>query len=735
MRSVNTSFRQVILAVLSFFLLPVIAVAGVAPTVTNVMATQRENSFIVDITYDLTDADSDSLWVRLYFSPDGGATWPVLCTAVSGDVGDGVSPGSGLSIEWNADEDLPGEILSSCSMRVTASDAAMRPYFDGLWKSDLGGGNELPLAYMDTLAFANPFRISWRGTAPSTADMDPAELALIDTVYPFDDGLLGYKYLLPNDNCLPAMEDCWQPRRFNEATGDSFSFWGANAALDFYNDGSGVGPLREILPSGVFALKLNTIDVFDEQVTDYGQAQHFVVNYDPQTIILNGETDWAHPEDPQVYPYYVRLNDPVGQRYPFQAGDRIPDRTYVVFKALARDDPRDGTVDGSYKVNLTGFMQGVRQNLFGGLYGFSTDAAVPNPAPTWDLGIDGWYADTLGFLTGPNTEFTMNMQGIDETGRRDGTPAKLSFDVGYPPCLQCIEILPNQYDVSVWPPDLACVEDPATHPCFQDTTVVRVVQNPIPNDGNLEYMGPVVMLVDKSSYAVQIELSNAGYELSHYSIPANRYLMSVLLHGVDDPRDAWSEPVRRAMGWRYQVDYECDPYNLISDGGGNDDIVVPTWGEPGSGDGLTIDPASGLWRLDVEIVVPQNLFMGSQQYEMILRFVHAGQDEEIAAAIFAATTRQFGNGGLMAVMLDQTACGFMPTRPGKYYYFKGVRPPISDLPTNQTWRDCNLIVPDVKGSLDLSLGAMSSLAGSPATKYFRIILETNTGDFTCELSK
>ena len=32
------------------------------------------------------------------------------------------------------------------------------------------------------------------------------------------------------------------------------------------------------------------------------------------------------------------------------------------------------------------------------------------------------------------------------------------------------------------------------------------------------------------------------------------------------------------MGWAYQVDYECDPFNRIQDGGGNDNIHVADLG-------------------------------------------------------------------------------------------------------------------------------------------------------------
>ena len=69
--------------------------------------------------------------------------------------------------------------------------------------------------------------------------------------------------------------------------------------------------------------------------------------------------------------------------------------------------------------------------------------------------------------------------------------------------------------------------------------------------------------------------------------------MEILLHGLDNEKERWDEKERRMMGWAYQVDYECDPFNQIRDGGGNDDIKVPTWGKASNKEGLAIDPATG----------------------------------------------------------------------------------------------------------------------------------------------
>ncbi len=585
----------------------------------------------------------------------------------------------------------------------------------------------------DTVGFGVPYEVAWAGISPNIRGYSPEALALVDTVYPFDDGLFGYKWQLMGalgGNCLPSIEDCWHPRKFNEATGDSFSFFGTASSLMFTNDGSGTSPFRKLLPSGSVDLQVNSIDIAGVEVLNHLRPFSFVVNYDPETIMLTG-TDWAHPSDPEVYPYYILLNDAAKTHHPFSPGDRIPDRTYVVVKALARDNPKDNQT-GNFKIGFTGFMQGVRQNYSGGVFSFSTESSALNTEPAWDAGVDGWYADTLGFLTGPSTTFTINMQAVDEHDRRDGSPARLSFDVGYPPCLQCIELLPKTFSTSVWDPSLECVDDPASHPCFQDTTVMRITDLGAGAD-DLQFIQPIFMLVNKQTYFVKFSDSSVGEDQTNYVVDGKLYRMSVLLHGKDDVREAWAAAVRRTGGWRYQVDYECDPFNSIKDGGGNDDINQPTWGEPSDGVGLDIDPSSGLWRLSIDVVVPKDLFRGVDTYMLLLTFLQAGGDAEIAQLIFDATTRQFGDGFVRAVALDQTSCGTIPPRPGKYNYFKGVRPPLAELPAGLSWRDCNLAVPDIKDGLSLSRGAMASRGGEPVLKEFRLIVETDTGDFTCEM--
>lgn len=602
----------------------------------------------------------------------------------------------------------------------------------------IDGPDTIPIASgkSDTVGFGLPYHVYWTGSSPNVRGYDPAALALVDTVPPLE-GLYGYKWRIIGElggNCVPSLTDCWSPRKFNEATGDSFSYFGPRNNLLFLNNGSGSNPFQKLLPSGAVGLEVNSLDIAGVEVANFMRPFNFVVNYDPETRMVVG-LDPEHPDDPQEYPYYIRLNDPAQERHHFLPNQRIPDRTYVVVKALARDDPRDGKLDPDFGIAFTGFLQGVRQNFFGGEFSFFSETSEVNYQPTWPADTEnGWYADTLGFLTAPNTEFTIAMQALDEHGRRDGSPATLSFDVGFPPCVQCVEILPKSFSTSQFGSDLECHDNEGSHECFDGETVYNVTTQGIgPND--LEYVGPAFILVDKASGFTQTVTDTAGLGAANYKIEARLYRMQVLLHGQDDSLERWSQPLNRMMAWKYQIDYGCDPFNQIKDGGGNDDLNEPTWGTGGSNTGVTINTATGIWKIGVDVAVPASLIQVGPTFYLnnYLQFQIAGNDSELAQSLFEKSIRQSGSGTIQAVALDQTACGFVPTRPAQYNLFRQVRPSVAELLGGQTWRDCtlNLSIPDIQQGLTLSQGAMASLDGEPVTKRFRIVVKTPEGDFEC----
>ena len=68
------------------------------PEVANVRASQRADTKLVDIYYDATDADGDLLKIRVEISDNDGARYSVPAFALSGDIGEGIAPGTGKHI-------------------------------------------------------------------------------------------------------------------------------------------------------------------------------------------------------------------------------------------------------------------------------------------------------------------------------------------------------------------------------------------------------------------------------------------------------------------------------------------------------------------------------------------------------------------------------------------------------------------------------------------------------------
>ena len=76
-----------------------------APVVFNTSVVQRrDGSKLVDITYDLFDANGDLCEVSLKLSSDGGTTFNYIPNAafLSGDIGEDIAPGFGKAIIWDA---------------------------------------------------------------------------------------------------------------------------------------------------------------------------------------------------------------------------------------------------------------------------------------------------------------------------------------------------------------------------------------------------------------------------------------------------------------------------------------------------------------------------------------------------------------------------------------------------------------------------------------------------------
>jgi len=102
--------------------------AGAAPSVTNVRASQRAGTKLVDVCYDITSG-ANQVFVTVQVSTNAGATYDLTATSLTGDVGGGVTPDTGRRIVWDAGADWDGRYSPAVRFRVSASDWSVPPGF------------------------------------------------------------------------------------------------------------------------------------------------------------------------------------------------------------------------------------------------------------------------------------------------------------------------------------------------------------------------------------------------------------------------------------------------------------------------------------------------------------------------------------------------------------------------------------------------------------------------------
>ena len=93
-----------------------------APVVSNVRSAQRAGTRVVDIFYDLADADRGSLTVSVAVSTNGGVSYRPGPGSFTGALGAGIAPGRNKQITWNAAADLPAQLFANVRVSVPASD-------------------------------------------------------------------------------------------------------------------------------------------------------------------------------------------------------------------------------------------------------------------------------------------------------------------------------------------------------------------------------------------------------------------------------------------------------------------------------------------------------------------------------------------------------------------------------------------------------------------------------------
>lgn len=108
---------------LALLLLPALLSAA-APVVSNVRAQQRLGTKLIDITYDLADADGGTVYISAQIF-NGTVALPAF--SLSGHIGAGVTPGAGKTIVWNAGQDWNRQYTTTGKVRIIADDISVTP--------------------------------------------------------------------------------------------------------------------------------------------------------------------------------------------------------------------------------------------------------------------------------------------------------------------------------------------------------------------------------------------------------------------------------------------------------------------------------------------------------------------------------------------------------------------------------------------------------------------------------
>ncbi len=111
--------RRIPVIVLVFVFLPYFSQALAEVGVSNVTAAQQPGTKLVTITYDVSSTATDTVDVSVEVTDSG---MPVAATSLSGDVGSGVSTGTGKTIVWDAGADWNEQFSSNISVTVVADD-------------------------------------------------------------------------------------------------------------------------------------------------------------------------------------------------------------------------------------------------------------------------------------------------------------------------------------------------------------------------------------------------------------------------------------------------------------------------------------------------------------------------------------------------------------------------------------------------------------------------------------
>jgi hypothetical protein len=360
--------------------------------------------------------------------------------------------------------------------------------------------------------------------------------------------------------------------------------------------------------------------------------------------------------------------------------------------------------------------------LAGSRFPFSSQFSLDNHTDAWVATEEnGWSSDTLSFVVGPFA-YTYSMRCVDEHQRRENTPDTLSFYGNYPPCVQCVELTNNE----------VASEYALENDCWDQECASRVDSLyaawafPPPSGPEyataVDFSGQVYYKLDTGDVWLTRPLQIAGVD----SVTAPHFGYKLWLHGKDHPLEPPVDPEDRIMSWRYQVDYENDPNNIIKDGGGIDNLRSPTYFFSTNPDDPVYVDDNGVWVLQIRFGVPfallsaASLAEGIDAYreELFLKY----DDWDAVDRAFELTTLQLGRAWASVIARDVTDCDARLEK-GKYHYYTRVRvPPNHGLACNDAYdgEEAQLILND--------FGAESAEVDDPFVKYYFLGILYPNGD-------
>lgn len=144
-----TSLTASLLICLSCFAAP--------PKVSDVIASQRAGTKLVDITYTLALPDGASAFVEIWFSHNNGLTFPISAGAVTGHVNAGVVAGANKAVVWDAEVDWDKSLTQQGKIRVIATYGDEPSGFTGSGGSESGNSGQA-----DASLVTVPWDAFWR---------------------------------------------------------------------------------------------------------------------------------------------------------------------------------------------------------------------------------------------------------------------------------------------------------------------------------------------------------------------------------------------------------------------------------------------------------------------------------------------------------------------------------------------------------------------------------------------